>query len=54
MSQHEMMFRCNKCNGEFWVPIEWYSKDGLIRMAKNQKCPHCGSDSWSMTDACER
>ena len=37
--------------GEFWIALEWMSKSGLLEYIKERRCPICGSDNWSLTDA---
>ncbi len=54
MSTHSMLLRCNDCDEEFYMDMEWFGKDSLIKKAEETKCPKCGSENWSMTDSCER
>ncbi len=54
MSTHSMLTRCNKCEKEFYIDMEYVSPDGLRHIADNEKCPKCQSEDWYITDACER
>jgi len=42
--------RCNKCEEEFYLVLEWSSKEDAMKTIQNTKCPKCGSDDWSFTD----
>ena len=50
--------KCSKCwdameGSTFEVAMEWMSKEKLIKHIQDIKCPCCGSDNWSLTDASE-
>jgi len=42
--------KCNKCEEEFDVILEWKLKESAIKLIENTKCPNCGSDDWYFTD----
>jgi Zn finger protein HypA/HybF involved in hydrogenase expression len=42
--------RCNDCEEDFDVVLEWKSKDSSLDEIKKTKCPKCGSENWYFTD----
>ncbi len=60
MSRHEMVAYCNTpgCksafDGEFYIVMEYMSKEELLQHIKEQVCPRCGLADWKLSDRCER
>ena len=42
--------KCNKCNEEFDIALEWRSKNVVIEKIKKTRCPKCGSNDFYFTD----
>jgi DNA-directed RNA polymerase subunit RPC12/RpoP len=43
--------RCDKCDEEFGVALEWKGPEEAIDEIKNAECPNCNSKEWHFTDA---
>lgn len=56
MSTHSMMITCanGECGEEFYMDMEHYTREDLIKVAQETVCPKCGSEKWWMGDGCER
>jgi len=41
---------CNDCNTEFGIVLEWETKEEVLNILEETKCPNCKSDNWYLTD----
>ena len=39
--------------GEFWIKLEWMTKEQLLKHLQDTHCPICAGDDWTLTDCSE-
>ena len=43
--------RCNNCEEEFYVVLEWKFKELALEEIQKTKCPKCDSENWYFADS---